>query len=102
MKYLLQLAGTNIPEAALKLYEHREMLRKYRLTLDLIVNWFTKLRKDVSASEAALISGEMEEADKMLQKCAMELRWNDPGEKPVKRFTLAGRPMVNYLSLVFP
>ncbi|VDD79742.1 unnamed protein product [Mesocestoides corti] len=79
VKYLLSLAGTVIPDAALDLFEQREMFRKQKLCLDLIVTWYTHLRTKVSNSEAALVAVELQEVEGALQKSATNLLWSDEG-----------------------
>ncbi|VDL18993.1 unnamed protein product [Hymenolepis diminuta] len=79
VKYLLNLAGTNIPDPALKLYEQRETLRKYKLCLDVLVSKYTYLRTKLSRSESALIATELSDIEKLLRKGSTKLRWSDEG-----------------------
>ncbi|VDK33899.1 unnamed protein product [Taenia asiatica] len=79
VKYLLSLAGTNIPDAALRLFEHREMLRRYKLTLDALVMKHTHLRTKIASNVITLVSTDLAEVERLLQKGATKLLWSDAG-----------------------
>ncbi|VDN98885.1 unnamed protein product [Rodentolepis nana] len=79
VKYLLNLAGTNIPDPALRLYEYRSTLRKYKLCLDALVSRYTHLRTGLPKSEAALIATELSHIEKLLQEGSTKLIWSDEG-----------------------
>ena len=81
VKYLLSLAGTKIPDAALRLFECRERLRNYKLSLDGVVAKYTHLRTELSNSETALIVVSMEEVDRLLRKGTTDLLWSDSGKQ---------------------
>lgn len=80
VKYLLSLAGTIIPDAALRLFEHREMLRKCKLTLDALVMKHTRLRTKIASNVIALVSTDLVEVERLLQKGATKLLWSDAGK----------------------
>ena len=71
-----------IPDSALKLYERRETLRKYKLCLDELVSKYTHLRTKLSKDVSALIATELSDIEKLLQKGSTRLLWSDEGEQP--------------------
>lgn len=80
VKYLLLLAGTNIPDEVLRLYESRERLRNYKLCLDDVVAKYAHLRTKLSSSEGALIATSIMEMDCLLVKGTTDLIWSDEGK----------------------
>ncbi|KAL5106320.1 hypothetical protein TcWFU_007241 [Taenia crassiceps] len=87
VKYLLSLAGTNIPDAALRLFEHREVLRRYKLTLDALVMKHMHLRTKIVNNVTALISTDLVEVERLLQIGATKLSWSDAGAWEHIKFT---------------
>ncbi|VDM35616.1 unnamed protein product [Hydatigera taeniaeformis] len=72
-------SGTNLPDAALRLFEHREMLRKYKLILNALVVKHTYLRTKSADNVIALISTDLVEVERLLRKAATKLLWSDAG-----------------------
>ncbi|XP_054276549.1 dynein beta chain, ciliary [Macrosteles quadrilineatus] len=75
--HYLQLAEKEeIPEEALKLYEKRDVFRKYTVQLNLTIDWYNKVRKHSREVEFELVREQVDEIDQLIQKGQKELDWN--------------------------
>ncbi|XP_063306953.1 dynein axonemal heavy chain 11 [Pelobates fuscus] len=76
VKYLQILNQTDIPKAALIIYEKRELLHKYIGNLDLIVLWYNNLKQTVLEVEYPLIKQDMMDIDEQLKHAEELYTWN--------------------------
>ncbi|XP_066570660.1 dynein axonemal heavy chain 11 [Amia ocellicauda] len=79
VQYLQILHQTDIPAAALVMFENRDMFVKYMGSLELLVQWYNKLKTTVLEVELPLIWEEMKVIDERLCVAEDELTWRDHG-----------------------
>ncbi|XP_049903056.1 dynein axonemal heavy chain 11 [Epinephelus moara] len=79
VKYIQTLNQINIPAAAMTVFEKRDMFTKYVSSLQLLVQWYNKLKQTVLEVELPLIRAEMESIDVQLTRAESDLTWQDPG-----------------------
>ncbi|XP_051576917.1 dynein axonemal heavy chain 11 [Myxocyprinus asiaticus] len=77
VKQLKILNQMNIPPAALKVYENREIFFKNLGSLHLMVQWYNKVRQMTLEVEAPLMKEEMEIIDQQLHRAETKLTWQD-------------------------
>lgn len=76
VKYLQVLNHSDIPKAALGIFEKKEILHKYIGSLDLLVQWYNKLKQTVLEVEYPLIKEDMEAIDEQLKDAEKFYTWN--------------------------
>uniref|UniRef100_A0A4W3JPZ5 Dynein axonemal heavy chain 11 n=1 Tax=Callorhinchus milii TaxID=7868 RepID=A0A4W3JPZ5_CALMI len=76
VKYLQVLNQANIPEAALAIFKKRETLTKV-CSLELMVQWYNKLKLTVLEVEFPLIQSELESIDGQLTAAEEAITWKD-------------------------
>uniref|UniRef100_A0A672ZPD5 Dynein, axonemal, heavy chain 11 n=1 Tax=Sphaeramia orbicularis TaxID=375764 RepID=A0A672ZPD5_9TELE len=79
VKYIQTLSHISIPAAATTVFEKRDMLTKYVRSLQLLVQWYNKLKQIVLEVEFPLIRAELESIDMLLSRAETDLIWQDPG-----------------------
>ncbi|XP_049439851.1 dynein axonemal heavy chain 11 [Epinephelus fuscoguttatus] len=79
VKYIQTLNQIKIPAAAMTVFEKRDMFTKYVSSLQLLVQWYNKLKQTVLEVELPLIRAEMESIDVQLTRAESDLTWQDPG-----------------------
>ncbi|XP_020637559.3 dynein axonemal heavy chain 11 isoform X1 [Pogona vitticeps] len=77
VKYLLRLDQPDIPSLALELYKKRDMLDKYIGNLELIVQWYNKVKQTVLEVEYPLIEKELSAVDAELMEAEETLTWQE-------------------------
>ncbi|XP_030605544.1 dynein heavy chain 11, axonemal [Archocentrus centrarchus] len=78
MKYFQTLSSEiNIPAAALTVFEKRDMFTKYMNSLQLLVQWYNKLKQTVLEVELPLIRAELESVNLQLLRAETSLTWQD-------------------------
>ncbi|XP_047455882.1 dynein axonemal heavy chain 11 [Mugil cephalus] len=77
VKYIQSLSVSNIPAAALTVFEKRDMFTKYMSSLQLLVQWYNKLKQTVLEVELPLIRTELESIDLHLTRAETSLTWQD-------------------------
>ncbi|XP_041843992.1 dynein heavy chain 11, axonemal [Melanotaenia boesemani] len=77
MKYIYTLSKLSIPAAALTVFEKRYMFTKYTSSLQLLVEWYNKLKLTVLEVELPLIKAELGSIDLQLEKAETSLTWED-------------------------
>ncbi|XP_051263753.1 dynein axonemal heavy chain 11 isoform X2 [Dicentrarchus labrax] len=78
VKYIQTLSQTKIPAAAMTVFEKRFMFTKYVSSLQLLVQWYNKLKQTVLEVELPLIRAELESIDLQLTRAECDLTWQDP------------------------
>ncbi|XP_042345657.1 dynein axonemal heavy chain 11 [Plectropomus leopardus] len=78
VKYIQTLSQIKIPAAALAVFEKRDMLTKYVSSLQLLVQWYNKLKQTVLEVELPLIRAELKSIDMQLTRAERDLTWQDP------------------------
>ncbi|XP_032374898.1 dynein heavy chain 11, axonemal isoform X1 [Etheostoma spectabile] len=78
VKNILTLSQFKIPEAAMAVFEKRDMFTKYVSNLQLLVQWYNKLKQTVLEVELPLIKAELESIDMQLTRAESDLTWQDP------------------------
>ncbi|XP_039379207.1 dynein heavy chain 11, axonemal isoform X1 [Mauremys reevesii] len=73
--YLLMLNRSDIPDSALAIYEKREIFAKYIGNLELIVQWYNKLKQTVLEVEYPLIETELRAIDGQLREAEEVFTW---------------------------
>ncbi|TGZ69565.1 hypothetical protein CRM22_003672 [Opisthorchis felineus] len=76
VKYLRLQGEETVPKAADSVYEQNDMLRKYTINLDMVVQWYNFLCTEVTPVEVALISQEMAAFDKTIKQAETTICWN--------------------------
>uniref|UniRef100_A0A8C5QHE5 Dynein axonemal heavy chain 11 n=1 Tax=Leptobrachium leishanense TaxID=445787 RepID=A0A8C5QHE5_9ANUR len=76
VKYLQILNHADIPKAALIIFEKRELLRKYIGNLELIVQWYNKLKQTVLEVEYPLIKQDLMVINEQLKDAEELYTWN--------------------------
>ncbi|KAM4581026.1 dynein axonemal heavy chain 11 [Odontesthes bonariensis] len=77
VKYIHTLSQFNIPAAAMTVFEKRDMFTKYMSSLQLLVQWYNKLKLTVLEVELPLIKAELESIDLQLLRAESGLTWQD-------------------------
>ncbi|KAH0627401.1 hypothetical protein JD844_003041 [Phrynosoma platyrhinos] len=77
VKYLLLLNQPDIPRSALELYNKRETFTKYIQNLELIAQWYNKVKQTVLEVEYPLIEKEMQIADEQLKEAEEVFTWQE-------------------------
>ncbi|KAM9352911.1 dynein axonemal heavy chain 11 [Symphorus nematophorus] len=78
VRYIQTLSQIEIPAAAMTVFEKRFMFTKYVSSLQLLVQWYNKLKQTVLQVELPLIRAELESIDMHLTKAESDLTWQDP------------------------
>ncbi|XP_062322712.1 dynein axonemal heavy chain 11 isoform X2 [Osmerus eperlanus] len=78
VRYILALDQTNIPAAAMAVYEKRETFIKYIGSLQLMAQWYNTLKQTVLEVEFPLIRAELANLDLELGRAETVLTWQDP------------------------
>ncbi|KAI7806173.1 dynein axonemal heavy chain 11 [Triplophysa rosa] len=78
VKQLIILNQTNIPPAAMKVYENKEIFFNNLGSLDLLVQWYNKVKQTTLEVEAPLMKKELETIDQQLHRAEAEFTWQDP------------------------
>uniref|UniRef100_A0A8C3PC88 Dynein axonemal heavy chain 11 n=1 Tax=Chrysemys picta bellii TaxID=8478 RepID=A0A8C3PC88_CHRPI len=73
--YLLMLNRSDIPDSALAIYEKRNIFTKYIGNLELIVQWYNKLKQTVLEVEYPLIETELRAIDGQLREAEEVFTW---------------------------
>ncbi|EMP26627.1 Dynein heavy chain 11, axonemal [Chelonia mydas] len=73
--YLLMLNRSDIPDSALAIYEKRKIFAKYIGNLELIVQWYNKLKQTVLEVEYPLIETELGAIDDQLREAEEVFTW---------------------------
>ncbi|XP_068180103.1 dynein axonemal heavy chain 11 [Antennarius striatus] len=76
--YIQTLRKINIPAAARAVFDKRFMFTKYVNSLQLVVQWYNRLRQTTLSVELPLISAELDFIDLQLTRAECELTWQDP------------------------
>ncbi|XP_067457869.1 dynein axonemal heavy chain 11 isoform X1 [Thunnus thynnus] len=77
VKYIQTLSQINIPAAAVTVFEKRDMFTKYVSSLQLLVQWYNKLKHTVLEVELPLIRAELVSIDLQLTRAETDLTWQD-------------------------
>ncbi|XP_074510014.1 dynein axonemal heavy chain 11 [Sebastes fasciatus] len=78
VKYIQTLTQIKIPAAAMAVFEKRDMFTKYVSSLQLLVQWYNKLKQTVLEVELPLIRAELESIDLQLMRAESDQTWQDP------------------------
>ncbi|KAI3360460.1 hypothetical protein L3Q82_002355 [Scortum barcoo] len=78
VKYIQTLSQIKIPAAAMNVFEKRFMFVKYVSSLQLLVQWYNKLKQTLLEVELPLIRAELESIDLHLTRAESDLTWQDP------------------------
>ncbi|XP_014280457.2 dynein beta chain, ciliary [Halyomorpha halys] len=74
--HYLQLRNiTNIPQLALELYEKRDQYREYTVQLNIITQWYNKMRRDSRIVEFELIQDKIEQIDELIREGENDMNW---------------------------
>ncbi|KAG8573239.1 hypothetical protein GDO81_012334 [Engystomops pustulosus] len=76
VKYLQVLNHTDLPKAALNIFEKKEILHKYIGSLELLVHWYNTVKKSVLEVEYPLIKDDIAAIDKQLRDAEERYTWN--------------------------
>nr|XP_006007896.1 PREDICTED: dynein heavy chain 11, axonemal [Latimeria chalumnae] len=77
VKYLQMLNQSDIPEAASVMFAKRETFIKYIVNLELMVQWYNKLKQTILEVEFPLIEGEIKAIDEQLKAAEETITWRD-------------------------
>ncbi|KAF7658249.1 hypothetical protein LDENG_00015570 [Lucifuga dentata] len=77
VKYIQTLSQINIPAAAMAVFQKSDVLTKYVSSLQLLVQWYNKLKQTVLEVEFPLIRTELVSIDMHLTKAETDLTWQD-------------------------
>uniref|UniRef100_A0A3B4YI13 Dynein axonemal heavy chain 11 n=1 Tax=Seriola lalandi dorsalis TaxID=1841481 RepID=A0A3B4YI13_SERLL len=77
VKHIQTLSQVNIPAAAMTVFDKRDMFTKYVTSLQLLVQWYNKLKQTVLEVELPLIQAELESIDLQLTRAETDLTWQD-------------------------
>ncbi|KAG8139083.1 hypothetical protein E2320_001864 [Naja naja] len=75
VKYLLLMDQPNIPSSALELYKKKGTFAKYTGNLELVVQWYNKVKQTVLEVEYPLVEKELIAADNLLKEAEKKLTW---------------------------
>ncbi|XP_074840744.1 dynein axonemal heavy chain 11 isoform X2 [Carettochelys insculpta] len=75
--YLLMLNRSDIPDSALAMYEKRKIFAKYIGNLELVVQWYNKLKQTVLEVEYPLIETELTAIDDQLREAEEGFTWQE-------------------------
>ncbi|XP_040289656.1 dynein heavy chain 11, axonemal [Bufo bufo] len=76
VKYLQVLNHTDLPKAALSIFEKKEILHKYIGSLELVVHWYNAVKKTVLEVEYPLIKEDMAAINEQLSAAEERYTWN--------------------------
>ncbi|XP_061632559.1 dynein axonemal heavy chain 11 isoform X3 [Phyllopteryx taeniolatus] len=76
VKYI-QTLNLNIPVAAMTVFEKRDLFTKYVSSLQLIVQWYNKLKQSLLEIELPLIRDELASVDQLLKRAETDVMWQD-------------------------
>ncbi|KAM9806325.1 dynein axonemal heavy chain 11 isoform 1-T1 [Syngnathus typhle] len=76
VKYI-QTLNINIPVEAMTVFEKRDLFTKYVMNLQLVVQWYNKLKQTILEIELPLIRDELASADQLLKRAETDLTWQD-------------------------
>ncbi|XP_030063865.1 dynein axonemal heavy chain 9 [Microcaecilia unicolor] len=79
VKYLEARQTEQIPAQAEEFYSARESYRQFVANLDLMVNWYNKIRKTVLEVEYPLVERQLQEIDHRLKEAEETLNWKSAG-----------------------
>ncbi|XP_019728452.1 dynein heavy chain 11, axonemal isoform X3 [Hippocampus comes] len=74
VKYI-QTLNIDIPVAAMTVFEKRDLFTKYVRSLQLVVQWYNKLKQTVLEIELPLIRDELASVDQLLKRAETDLTW---------------------------
>ncbi|XP_061574307.1 dynein axonemal heavy chain 11 [Cololabis saira] len=77
VKFIQTFRHFNIPAAAMTIFEKREMFNECLSSLQLLVQWYNKLKLTVLEVELPLIKKELEAIDLQLRNTETSLTWQD-------------------------
>ncbi|KAG8443036.1 hypothetical protein GDO86_011741 [Hymenochirus boettgeri] len=77
VKYLQTQNQTDIPSAALHIYKKKEILNKFIESLNLLVQWYNKVRQTVLEVEYPLIQKDIKKLDEQLRDAEERYTWKD-------------------------
>uniref|UniRef100_A0A670JQ67 Dynein axonemal heavy chain 11 n=1 Tax=Podarcis muralis TaxID=64176 RepID=A0A670JQ67_PODMU len=77
VKYLLFLDRSDIPHSALELYKKRGTFAKYIGNLELVVQWYNKVKQTVLEVEYPLIESELRNIDDQLMEAEEIFTWQE-------------------------
>ncbi|XP_060103688.1 dynein axonemal heavy chain 11 [Heteronotia binoei] len=77
VKYLLLLGQPDIPRSALEMYKKRRTFDKHMGILDLVVQWYNKVKQTVLEVEYPLIETELKTIDDLLMEAEETFTWQD-------------------------
>lgn len=80
VKYLRLRSVETVPDSAAKVFEKNEVLRDFRINLDMIVQWYSYLCNRVTEIEAELIRDELAAFDEHTKQAENSLSWEKDGE----------------------
>ncbi|XP_044534788.1 dynein axonemal heavy chain 11 [Gracilinanus agilis] len=75
VKYLLMLEKSDIPDSALAIYGKRNIYLKYIGSLELLVQWYNKLKLSLLEVEQPLIEEELKAIDAQLREAEQSFTW---------------------------
>ena len=79
VKYLEIRGQETIPDSAASIYAKNDTYRQFVANLDLTVQWYNKVRKNVLEVEYPLVEGQLQEIDVQLEQAEKQLNWNSEG-----------------------
>lgn len=79
VKYLKFLGREDIPEAAAKLFEKNDTLRKFNANLDRTVGWYNEIQESLLDVERPIVQSQLNEIDVFLQEAEKSLYWSSDG-----------------------
>ncbi|XP_076016721.1 dynein axonemal heavy chain 11 [Genypterus blacodes] len=77
VKYIQTLSQVTIPAGAMAIFQKSDMFTKYVSSLQLLAQWYNKLRQMVLQVEFPLIRAELLSIDVQLTKAETDLTWQD-------------------------
>ncbi|XP_009290539.2 dynein axonemal heavy chain 11 isoform X1 [Danio rerio] len=75
VKHLKMFNQMNIPSAAMKVYENRQIFFEKLGSLHLLVEWYNKVKQTTLEVEAPLLKEEMKTIDQQIHRAETELTW---------------------------
>ncbi|XP_061675536.1 dynein axonemal heavy chain 11 isoform X2 [Syngnathoides biaculeatus] len=76
VKYI-QTLNLNIPVVAMTVFEKRDLFSTYVSSLQLVVQWYNKLKESVLEIELPLIRDDLASVDQLLQRAQTDVMWHD-------------------------
>nr|XP_056713421.1 dynein axonemal heavy chain 11 [Euleptes europaea] len=77
VKYLLLLGQPDIPKSALEIYKKRRTFDKHIGVLELVVQWYNKVKQTVLEVEYPLIETELKAVDDLLMEAEETFTWQE-------------------------